>query len=182
MGIYSQYLVEEMVAQNGGQKIYVLTMVNEEGYTNREVFTSRNLDNVIDVMKGMITIKYQEDRELIEGLLDQFYTIDARAEVRRKLEEDKYYSLSGPDETPFEIAVQEDEQDIVDFYRQAEPRNIGNNNGNNAYWNERQQEMNENDYVRYEANLAMGMRGGKRKARKTRKAKKSKKSKKTRRH
>lgn len=167
-----------MVAANHELVMYILTMVNEEGYTNREVFASRNLDDVLDVMKGMITIKYQEDRDLILGLLDQFYTIDARAEVRRRLQEDKYYSLSGPDETPFEIAVQENEQRIVDFYRQAEPRN----NGNNAYWNERREEMNENDYVRYEANLAMGMRGGKRKVHKTRKAKKSKKSKKTRRH
>jgi hypothetical protein len=148
-------------------------MVNQEGYTNREVFASMNLDNVLDVMKGMITIQYQEDRGLIEGLLDQFYTIDARAEVRRKLEEDKYYSLSGPDETPFEIARMDNEQDMVDFYRQAEPQNAPMNNANN-----------ENDYVRYEAERMMG---GKRKykarkTRKTRKAKKSKKSKKTRRH
>lgn len=167
--------------------MYILTMVNEEGYTNREVFASMNLDNVLDVMKGMITIQYQEDRGLIDGLLDQFYPIDARAEVRRKLQEDKYYALSGPDETPFEIAVMDDEQGMVDFYRQAEPQNAPMNNANNfnqnengqAYFNRRQEEMNENDYVRYEAERMMG---GKRKVRKTRKAKKSKKSKKTRRH
>jgi hypothetical protein len=158
-----------MVAYNH-RRMYILTKVNEEGYTNREVFASMNLENVLDVMKGMITIQYQEDRGLIEGLLDQFYTIDARAEVRRRLEEDRYYSLSGPDETPFEIAVMGDEQDMVDFYRQAGPQNAPMNNANN-----------ENDYVRYEAERMMG---GKRKykARKTRKAKKSKKSKKTRRH
>ncbi len=170
------------------RRMYILTKVNEEGYTNREVFASVNLENVLDVMKGMITIEYQEDRGLIEGLLDQFYTIDARAEVRRKLEQDKYYSLSGPDETPFEIAVMENEQDMVDFYRQAEPQNAPMNNANNfnenenrRYWNRVREEMNENDYVRYEAERMMG---GKRKykARKTRKAKKSKKSKKTRRH
>ena len=177
-----------MVVANHSPVMYILTMVNEEGYTNREVFASRNLENVLDVMKGMITIKYQEDRELIEGLLDQFYTIDARAEVRRRLQEDKYYSVSGPDETPFEIAVQEDEQRIVDFYRQAEPRNMENNNANNfnenrEYWNEQQRNMNYEQYANAQGmGLPLGYAGGKRKVRKTRKAKKSKKSKKTRRH
>jgi REP element-mobilizing transposase RayT len=171
--------------------MYILTKVNEEGYTNREVFASMNLENVLDVMKGMITIEYQEDRGLIEGLLDQFYTIDARAEVQRRLEEDKYYSLSGPDETPFEIAAMDNEQDMVDFYRQAEPQNAPMNNANNfnenenrRYWNRRREEMNFEQWANEEAMRALdgGKRKQTRKARKTRKAKKSKKSKKTRRH
>ncbi len=174
-----------MVAYNH-RRMYILTKVNEEGYTNREVFASMNLENVLDVMKGMITIQYQEDRELIEGLLDQFYTIDARAEVRRKLEQDKYYSLSGPDETPFEIAVMENEQDMVDFYRQAEPQNAPMNNANNFNENENIQAFlirRRGENVYEEGLNEEAMRGGKRKQkRKTRKAKKSKKSKKTRRH
>lgn len=181
-----------MVANNRNpRKMYILTMVNEEGYTSREVFASMDLNNVLDVMKGMITIKYQDDRELIEGLLDQFYTIDARAIVRDQLQNEKYYALSGPDETPFEIAVQEDEQDIVDFYRNAEPRNGNNNNNNNNirnenYFYERQREMN-NEYNLNEQ-VMRALNGGKRKVsskrktRKVKKSKKSKKAKKTRRH
>jgi len=174
-----------MVAHNH-RRMYILTKVNEEGYTNREVFASMNLENVLDVMKGMITIQYQDDRGLIEGLLDQFYTIDARAEVRRRLEEDRYYSLSGPDEIPFEIAVMGDEQDMVDFYRQAGPRNAPMNNANNFNENENIQAFlirRRGENVYEEGLNEEAMRGGKRKQkRKTRKAKKSKKSKKTRRH
>ncbi len=172
---------------------YVLTKVNEEGFVNNDVYVSSDIHDVIEVLVRKIRKQYASDRNARNMMIEDINT--GTNEIMDTLEQNNYYSVSGPDEVNFEINV---------FREGSNVNNANNaNTSNNAPLRPRPVErpaplvpMLPNNFVNNEEVLEdpeMGpISGGKRrtvtkakktrKARKTRKAKKSKKSKKTRKH
>lgn len=86
------------------QKLYVFTKVNEDGYVNNNVMVSSDIESIMDTLKQKIREQYATNNNTRNAMIQNISNTNNN-DIIHTLEENNYFSISGPDNVQFEINV-----------------------------------------------------------------------------